>query len=67
MLKSAKMADKGTIKIAYMQEFRQKTIPVIQHYNELGLLIRVNGDQPRNAVFNEIVEKLYQKAVSAES
>ena len=48
-----------------IQEFNQKTIPVVQHYNELGLLIRVNGDQPREAVFNEIIDKLYQKASSA--
>ena len=44
-----------------VQEFHEKTLPVIQHYNSLGLLIEVNGDQSREAVFNEIVEKLYQK------
>ena len=45
-----------------MQEFREKTIPVLQHYRSLGLLIEVNGDQSREAVFNEIVSKLYAKA-----
>ncbi len=45
-----------------LQEFREKTLPVLQHYNSLGLLIEVNGDQSRDAVFNEIVEKLYRKA-----
>ena len=50
-----------------IKEFREKTIPVIQHYNELGLLIRVRGDQPRDAVFNEIIAKLYEKALSARS
>ena len=45
-----------------LQEFRQKTIPVLQHYKTLGLLIEVNGDQSRNAVFNEIIAKLYAKA-----
>lgn len=45
-----------------LQEFRNKTLPVIQHYNALGLLIEINGDQTREAVFNEIVEKLYAKA-----
>ena len=43
-------------------EFRKKTMPVIQHYKTLGLLIEVNGDQSRDAVFNELVEKLYEKA-----
>ncbi len=45
-----------------LQEFREKTMPVLQHYQELGLLVNVNGDQSRDAVFNEIVEKLYQIA-----
>lgn len=45
-----------------IQEFREKTIPVLQHYRSLGLLIEVNGDQSREAVFNEIVSKLYAKA-----
>lgn len=46
-----------------LQEFREKTLPVLQHYNTLGLLIKVNGDQTREAVFNELVEKLYAKTL----
>lgn len=45
-----------------LKEFREKTMPVIQHYKSLGLLIEVNGKQSRDEVFNEIVEKLYEKA-----
>ena len=45
-----------------LQEFRTKTIPVLQHYKSLELLIEVNGDQSREAVFNEIISKLYAKA-----
>ena len=45
-----------------LEEFRQKTLPVLQHYKTLGLLIEVNGDQIRENVFNEIVEKLAAKA-----
>ncbi|MBR3175968.1 nucleoside monophosphate kinase [Candidatus Saccharibacteria bacterium] len=45
-----------------LKEFREKTLPVLQHYQTLNLLIRVNGNQPRDAVFAEIIEKLYQKA-----
>lgn len=44
-----------------LHEFRTKTLPVLQHYKSLGLLIEVNGDQTREAVFNELVEKLYAK------
>lgn len=47
-----------------LKEFREKTIPVLQHYKTLDLLIEVNGDQSREAVFDEIVDKLYQKAQS---
>ena len=45
-----------------LQEFREKTLPVLQYYKTLGLLVEVNGDQSRDQVFNEIVEKLYQRA-----
>lgn len=45
-------------------EFRTKTMPVIQHYRSLNLLIEVNGDQNRDAVFNEIIDKLYLKSIS---
>jgi len=48
-----------------LAEFRIKTMPVIQHYKSLGLLIEVNGDQPREAVFNEIVDKLYAKTLQS--
>ena len=45
-----------------LKEFREKTIPVLQHYKTLGLLVEVNGNQSREEVFNEIINKLYQKA-----
>ncbi len=46
-----------------LEEFREKTMPVIFHYKALGLLVSVNGDQTREAVFDEIIDKLYRKAV----
>ncbi len=45
-----------------LKEFNEKTMPVIQHYKTLGLLVEINGNQSRDDVFNEIVEKLYEKA-----
>ena len=45
-----------------LDEFNTKTMPVLNHYRDLGLLITINGSQSREAVFNEIVEKLYEKA-----
>ena len=45
-----------------LQEFRTKTLPVLRHYHELDLLIKVDGNKSRDDVFNEIVEKLFAKA-----
>ena len=45
-----------------LAEFRTKTLPVIEHYDELELLVKINGDQSREAVYAEIVEKLYRIA-----
>lgn len=42
-----------------LEEFRVKTMPVLEHYKKLGLLINVNGDQSREEVFEEMVDKLY--------
>ena len=50
-----------------LEEFGIKTQPVIQKYRELDLLIEVDGNQDRNSVFNEIIEKLYQRAVESHS
>ena len=46
-----------------LNEFRTKTLPVIKYYQSLGLLVEVNGDQTREAVFNDLVDKLYARAV----
>ncbi len=44
-----------------LKEFREKTLPVLKHYHSLGLIINIDGSKSRENVFNEIVEKLYQK------
>lgn len=41
-----------------LAEFRSKTIPVLRHYQKLGLLITVNGAQSREAVFTEVLQRL---------
>lgn len=48
-----------------VKEFREKTLPVIVHYRQLNLLVEVNGDQLREAVFHEIVQKLAEFARQA--
>ena len=47
-----------------LQEFREKTAPVLLHYKALDLLVNVNGDAERDAVFIDLVEKLYEYALS---
>lgn len=50
-----------------LEEFRTKTLPVLQHYKALGLLININGNQSRDAVFDEIINKLYDYATKSSS
>ena len=45
-----------------LQEFREKTMPVLEYYRALGLLISINGDQSRDAVHSEIINKLSARA-----
>jgi adenylate kinase len=47
-----------------IQEFREKTAPVLLHYKALGLLVEVKGDVEREAVFVNLINKLYQYAVN---
>lgn len=46
-----------------LEEFRTKTAPVLMHYQTLGLLVPVNGNQSREDVFAEMIDKLYMKAL----
>lgn len=41
-----------------INEYREKTVPVLKHYQELGLLIPMKADAPRDQVFANVVEAL---------
>lgn len=41
-------------------EFREKTMPVIVKYNNMGILVPVKADSERESVFDEVIEKLYK-------
>ncbi len=41
-------------------EFNEKTMPVLKHYQQLGLLIPVQADMTREEVLGLVVEKLYE-------
>jgi adenylate kinase len=43
-------------------DYQDKTLPVIEIYRKLGILIEVNGQQSREAVFAEVINKLFDFA-----
>lgn len=45
-----------------IEEFNQKTMPVIEFYRDRGLLITVDGTKSREEVTEEILDALTQKA-----
>jgi adenylate kinase family enzyme len=44
-------------------EFREKTQPVVRHYEGLGLLVRVDAEGTREEVFKRVVEGIYEFAM----
>ncbi|HYG83355.1 MAG TPA: nucleoside monophosphate kinase [Verrucomicrobiae bacterium] len=45
-----------------IQEFNEKTIPVIEAYRQKGLLIEVNSDAAKDEVLENILARLFLKA-----
>ena len=44
-----------------LQTYEASTKPLIEFYNQKGLLVEINGQQEINEVLNEIVEKIGEK------
>ncbi|MDO4889594.1 MAG: nucleoside monophosphate kinase [Candidatus Saccharibacteria bacterium] len=42
-----------------IKEFNEKTKPVLDHYEELGLLIKVDGNKDRESVYQEMIDAIY--------
>ena len=42
-----------------LDEFRNKTIPVLDVYRNMGLLHEINGEQDRDKVFADVIDTLY--------
>lgn len=70
-LKSKELQDRGVRqddeehKLAKrIDEFNQKTIPVIEEYRKRGLLIEINSDAPKTEVFDNILARLFMLASS---
>ena len=43
-----------------IREFREKTVPVLNHYDELNLLIKVPADKNRDEVYLSVIDKLVE-------
>ncbi len=42
-----------------ISEFRDKTLPVIQVYRKMEILLDINGQQDRDTVFSDVIDRLY--------
>lgn len=45
-----------------LQEFQNKTLPVLDYYRQKGLLLEVDGELSRSEVFAQVIEKLANRA-----
>ena len=43
-----------------IREFNEKTVPVLNHYDELKLLIKVPADGSRDEVYSSVIDKLIE-------
>ena len=69
LYKSKSLADRGDrdddnerLLMTRFEEFENKTLPVIEHYRQLGLLIEVDATLSREEVRNTILDRLADKA-----
>ena len=55
-------ADDANIEIfeTRIHELNEKTVPVLNHYDELKLLIKVPADGSRNEVYSSVIDKLVE-------
>ena len=55
-------ADDANIEIfeTRIREFNEKTVPVLNHYDELKLLIKVPADGSRDEVYSSVIDKLVE-------
>lgn len=49
-----------------INEFKNKTMPVLEHYRDLGLLVTVDADAPREQVFQNVLNALVNRASASQ-
>lgn len=47
-----------------LAEFHNKTLPVLQVYEDLGMLVEVDGEKTPDEVTSDILDLLYKKAIA---
>lgn len=55
-------ADDASLEIfeTRIREFNEKTVPVLNHYDELNILIKVPADGSRDEVYSSVIDKLVE-------
>jgi len=61
--RSGRKDDSTEILKTRLSEFNEKTLPVIEIYRNLGLLVEIDGEQSRDVVLTEVIEKLTDLAI----
>jgi len=46
-----------------LKEFREKTLPVIEEYKKLNLVVDIDADKPRDDVYDEIIKALIARSI----
>ena len=47
-----------------LDEYAEKVVPALDHYEKSGLFTKVNANQSRDAVFDAVIDTLYKLATS---
>ncbi len=47
-----------------ISEFKDKTLPVIEVYRGMGILLEIDGQQDRDSVFSDVIDRLYAFATT---
>lgn len=67
LLKRARHDDTEEAIRSRLEWSRTQTEPVIAHYQQLGRVVRIHGDQSKDAVYADVVQALTQRGVLPEA
>ena len=50
--------DREEVIVERLREYEQDTEPLVDHYRDRGVLVRVNGDRPADEITDELLQRL---------